>query len=436
MDAAEDEPQPTSPRSRPARRPAGRAWQPEVSDEVGAVLRRLAANPWLLPGRDDAAIGAVRRNRGAVRDAFARLGWVVVEERDLVRLRKSPPPRRRAWQATAPPPQVCSWFFLLVAAAEGMPPRCGIGQLARAARTAAAEAGLPATGDIRERRAIHAAFGLLGERGLVTAIDGDVGDFLDSDDAPVLLAVHHTRLLHVIANPGDLELLEDPARWLDRVEAEEDPARRMRRRLIDDTAVYAGDLDEAEADWLSRRVRGDDGGPLAEQFGLHLERRAEGAAFVVPDDAFRRARDLGDVGFPRPGTVAAAAVLLFGHAADSPLDPGPGPGWRGLHESTIRAVLADAAPDQPGWSADLVLDPAALAEHVTRLLDQVGLARRDDTSSDTVWWFSPMTARWTAQQPPPAKQTPRPAPAAQRYRGLPDELDLFGTDDEPEDPAP
>jgi hypothetical protein len=41
----------------------------------------------------------------------------------------------------------------------------------------------------------------------------------------------------------------------------------MRRRLIDDTVVYTADLDEAEADWLSRRVRGDDGEQIARHSG-------------------------------------------------------------------------------------------------------------------------------------------------------------------------
>src|SRR5690348_12010985 len=65
-----------------------RAWRPEADDEVAAVLRRLAATPWLVSDRDDEAIAAVRRNEDAVRSAIARLGWVAVIERDLARLRK------------------------------------------------------------------------------------------------------------------------------------------------------------------------------------------------------------------------------------------------------------------------------------------------------------------------------------------------------------
>src|SRR5207247_168331 len=82
-------------------------------------------------------------------------------------------------------------------------------------------------------------------------------DYVRDAGAEVLLAVHHTRLAHVIANVGPAEPDRDAAGWLAAVEREPDPARRMRRRLVDDTLVHTDDLDEAEAAWLSRRVRPD-----------------------------------------------------------------------------------------------------------------------------------------------------------------------------------
>jgi hypothetical protein len=111
-----------------------RAWRqrtgrPEAAAETAAVLRLLMVRPWLIAGRDDGAIATVRRNEAAVRDVLGRLGWVLVVERDFVRLRKSPPVRRYAWAAGGPSPLASSWFFLLVAAAESMPPRVSIGQL-------------------------------------------------------------------------------------------------------------------------------------------------------------------------------------------------------------------------------------------------------------------------------------------------------------------
>ena len=386
-----------------------RAWAPEADGETAAVLRLLAVRPWLVAGRDDEAISAVRRNLPAVREAVARLGWVLVVERDLVRLRKSPPARRGSWAACGPPPLVGSWFFLLVAAAESMPPRVGIGQLVTAARQAAAEAGLPAPGDIHERRAITAALRMLDERGVVERMDGDLDGFISDENAPVLLAVHHTRLVHVIANYGSVNPAANPAGWLEQVEWERDAARRMRRRLVDDAVVHTIDLDDAEADWLSRRVRGDDGAPLAAAFGLHLERRAEGAAFVMPDDAFRHPHELGPLPFPTTGTVPHAALLLADHASAAGHNTGaPGPGWLGLTHDEVAGRLAELAGIHGNWAAEYASDIERLAADVHVLLSGLGLVRRDGTGD---WWFSPVTGRWQASPDEPSERRPGRAAA-------------------------
>lgn len=382
-------------------------WLPEASAETAAALRLLSLRSWLVAERDDEAIGAVRRNLPAIREALARLGWGLVAERGFVRLRKSPPVRREAWTAQGPKPLEASWFFLLVAAAESAAPRVSLANLVSAARAAAAEAGIPAMNDINERRAIVRALRMLDERGVVIQIDGDVEGFIADEHAPVLLAVHHSRLGHVIANfaPGDPT--SEPAAWLDVLESEPDPARRMRRRLVDDALVHVADLDEAEADWLSRRVRGDDGGPLAMAFGLQLERRSEGAAFVVPEDAFRYLYELGGTPFPAPGTVPHAALLLCEHAAfagvSGSAECGPGPGWRGLSESKVRehlaALAAERADGRGGWRRELVEDPRHLAEDIKALLIALDLLRIRFDSAEAIWWFSPATGRWSS---PPA----------------------------------
>ena len=131
----------------------------------------------------------------------------------------------------------------------------------------------------------------------------------------------------------------------------------MRRRLVDDTLVYTADLDEAEADWMRRRVRGDDGEQLARAFGLQLERRSEGAAFVVPGDAFRYDRELGPAPFPSPGTVPHAALLLCGCAQTSGIADENRPGWLGMATADVQAHLAELADQfgvgRGGWRADL-----------------------------------------------------------------------------------
>lgn len=380
-------------------------WLPEASAETAAALRLLAVRPWLIAGRDDDGIAAVRRNLPVIREALARLGWGLVAERGFVRLRKSPPVRREAWATDGPTPLQASWFFLLVAAAESAAPRVALAHLVSAARAAAAEAGLPVTHDIIERRAIVRALKMLDERGVVIQVDGDVEGFVADEHTPVLLAVHHSRLGHVIANfaPGDPA--SDPPTWLELIEREPDAARRMRRRLVDDAVVHVADLDEAEADWLSRRVRGDDGGPLAMAFGLQLERRAEGAAFVVREDAFRYLHELGTTPFPAPGTVPHAALLLCEYAAFAGIsgssEQGKEAGWRGLSELKVREHLAGLAAERAdgrgGWRRELVEDPQHLAEDIRALLAALDLLRVRPAPDDvTMWWFSPATGRWSS----------------------------------------
>lgn len=412
-----------------------KAWAPEAGTETAATLRTLALQPWLLPGRDDDTIAAVRRNESAIRDVLSRLGWVLIVERDLIRLRKSAPERPEATATAGPAPLTCMWFFLLVAAAESMAPRCGLAHLVTGARAAAAEAALGVTGDLTERRAIVAALKLLAERGLVEPVEGNVEGFVSDENAAVLLAVHHTRLVHVVANPGAGDPSVDPQAWLDGVRSEPEPARRMRRRLVDDTCVHTIDLDDAEAAWLSRRVRGDDGGPLATAFGLHLERRSEGAAFVLPDEAFRHPRELGPLPFPVSGTVAHAALMLCDRAAvDGRTDQAPDLGWRSLSATRVHATLAGAAQAQTsgrgGWGRELAGDPALLATkvrdllvglHLLRLQPSAPHARTDGAGQGgeddgALWWFAPITGRWAGMSvnavAPPARPAPSP-PAVQ-----------------------
>jgi uncharacterized protein (TIGR02678 family) len=407
--------------SAPVRRE--RRWLPEQSDEIAAALRKLCVSPWLIAGRNDVAMGAVRRNFVAIREILSRLGWVVVIEKDFIRLTKSPPVRRDAWAAEAPTSLQASWFFLIAAAAESVAPRVALSQLVVAARAAAAEAQLEVTHDIVERRAIVRALRMLDTRGIVMQVDGDVEGFVENEDAPVLLGVYHARLAHLIAHFGAGDPVGDPRAWLEHVENEPDPARRMRRRLVDDTVIHVGDLDEAEADWLSRRVRGDDGAPLAAAFGLRLERRLEGAAFVVPTDAFRFLHELGPTPFPAPGTVAHAALLLGDHAAQvgtvSSGAEGPGPGWRGLGDEPVRRKLATLAAERAdgpgGWRHDLVEDPSRLVAEVKAMLTGLDLVRVRATESGlTNWWFSPALGRWT---PPTAFENDDRTPVIANGKG-------------------
>lgn len=244
----------------------------------------------------------------------------------------------------------------------------------------------------------------------------------------MLVEVHHTRLLHVIGHYGVADPVSDPEAWLATVTREPDVARRMRRRLVDDTVVHAVDLDTDEADWMSRRVRTDDGAPLAEAFGLHLERRAEGAAFVVPEEAFRFPFELGPLAFPGSGTVAHAAYLVVEWAQDNADEAAaPGPGWRRASDVDLCAKLTELADEATvgagGWRADLVADPTGLLRGaVAGLLTGLDLVRLDDGTGD--WLFAPVTARWRSTSAS-ARTTKRRRAAA----AVPLSLDFGGTDE-------
>jgi len=371
----------------------------DAEPEIARVVRTLAGRPWLVAGRDDEDIRAVRRNLDAVRGTFQRLGWPLVVERDTVRLMKSPPERIEDLAAVGPTPLAASWFFLMVAAAESQPHQVAIGTLAEAAKALAAEAGVPVTNERHERRAIVQALRLLIDRGIVEATDGSVDAYVDSDDAPVLLTIFHTRLLYVIPNfDVGTDPAEEPEWWLGGVTRESDHAIRMRRKLIDDTCVHTADLGPEEADWLSRRLR-DDGGPLAERFGLHIERRSEGAAFVVPDEAFRWPRELGPFPYPTTGWKPHFATLLADIVgAHGETSGGPGPGWRGMERFKVREHLNDIAArkraGRGGMPADLLDDLDGMHRQVEELLTGVGLLRQ----IDGWWWISPVIGRW---EPPP-----------------------------------
>jgi len=403
-----------------------RNWVPEANDDAAAALRILAASPWLVTGRDDDTIAAIRRNLPAVKEALNRLGWALVtDDREFIRLRKAAPQRAHAFAAGGPSPLAWSWFFLIVAAGESMQRRVSIGQLVAAARAAAAEAELNAPGDISERRAIVAALKLLDARGVIVQLDGEIDGFVHDENAPVLLEVHHTRLLNVIANFAPVDPVTDPQAFLDIICREPDIGRKIRRRLIDDTAVHVADLDADETAWLGRRSR-DDLEPLAAAFGLHLERRAEGAAFVAPEGSYRHLKELGPLAFPSPGTVAHASLLLCDHAnttgrTSMPADGAPGPGWVPLTDEAIGAFLTAAAAEQNagtgGWSRELAEDPTGVLLNAVRdMLEALDIVRLDasrseldDDSPATVWWFAPLIGRWERDPEPPApkKRTQR-----------------------------
>nr|WP_243847301.1 DUF2398 family protein [Microbacterium ulmi] len=150
---------------------------------------------------------------------------------------------------------------------------------------------------------------------------------------------------------------------------------------------------------------------------MTLERRVEGAAFVVPDDAFRHANELGPLPFPWTGTRGHAALLLSDHAATvGTQTDAPGPGWRGLTDTDVTGALASFAAEyatgRGGWSSEYSGDITHLAADVAELLTGINALRVIDAPASTafgpaasetgrqaVWWFAPVTGRWADNQP-------------------------------------
>ncbi|MFC9758552.1 hypothetical protein [Streptomyces sp. NPDC056921] len=69
-------------------------WGQEEDEEevVRQLARLLKTRAWLVGGRDDAAVEAVYRHRGALREVLAAVGCTLALEADLVRVYNPAPP--------------------------------------------------------------------------------------------------------------------------------------------------------------------------------------------------------------------------------------------------------------------------------------------------------------------------------------------------------
>ncbi|MFD5898665.1 DUF2398 family protein [Streptomyces sp. NPDC060366] len=375
--------------------------------EVAELARRLGVRTWLVGGRDDHLIEAVHRNAGALREVYGAVGWSLAVEPDLVRVHK--PGTAAGVPVDEGPAPKGVWFWLTAAALESLPERVGLGQVVAAARAAAAEAEVKVTQSGPERAALVGALAMLRVRGLLEEIEGRVEAFLEEEDPPVLLRVHHGRLLHL--QPRDVALDEygqwetdpgkDPQGWLATLHRPADPMVRVCGMLVDQAAVHACDLADEERQWFSDRLA-DEGCVVAEAFGLRVEHRVEGAAFVVPQGAYSSESELGPFVFPhrhrnRGGTVRHAALLLVDHLVGEGERGGamaPGPGWCGARAAEVVDRLGGLAVRHVRWAQEYRDRPERLAHDVRDLLEPSGLLRVVGGYDDW-WWVSPAAARWT-----------------------------------------
>ncbi|MEU8701622.1 DUF2398 family protein [Streptomyces sp. NPDC048680] len=399
----------------------------DEEEVVWQLARLLKTRAWLVGGRDDAAIEAVYRHRSALREVLAAVGCVLVVEPDLVRVYNPAPP------CSARLPQGNSaqgvWFWLTVSVLESLPVRARLGQVAAAARAAAAEIELPVTQSRTELSAFAAGLRRLCVQGVLEELEGRVEALVDGEeDPPVRLKVHHTRLLHVLPRGVQAEgrgqwaidPAEDPAGWLAGLARPADAGVRVCAMLADQAVVHTGDLDEDELRWLSDKGP-TDGGALARSFGLELEHRLEGAAWVMPQETYD-GHVAGRFRFPgrsrsHAGTVPHAALLLIDSFVSEGVRGGagaPGPHWCGMPKSRVVGRLGELAKRHAWWNKDLRGDLPRLAEDVRGVLEPEADLLRVTGGFEEWWWLSPAAARWTVL----SEQAPVPAQCGDVAKGV------------------
>jgi uncharacterized protein (TIGR02678 family) len=385
---------------------SGRRLVEDEQEAVAALVRRLRAQTWLIGGRDDELIDAVHRHAGAVRASLEAVGCMLTVEPDLVRVHVPVEPVALMPGGDAPEGV---WFWLTVPVLESLPPTAPLGRVVGAVRSAAAEAEIPVTQSQPELRALVTGLRMLCERGVLSELEGRVEDLMGgAHDPPVLLKIHHARLLHLlprsvplddegqwVSDPG-----QDPEGWLRSLLRPGDEGVRVIGMLADRAVVHIGDLDEAERQWFSTRLARE-GTRVAETLGLHLEHRLEGACLVVPEDICD-ARGLGQFRFPHrqqggSGTLRHAALLLIDYLSSEGERGGaaaPGEGWCGAAASVVVRRLGELAVRHTRWRGEYRQRPEQLAGQIRALLEEADLLRVTGGYEDW-WWLSPAAARWT-----------------------------------------
>ncbi|AEY86853.1 hypothetical protein SHJG_1577 [Streptomyces hygroscopicus subsp. jinggangensis 5008] len=377
----------------------------DEQETVASLVRRLRAHPWLVGGRDDELIEAVHRHAEAVRSVLEAVGCALTVESDLVRVHTPVEPVALMPGGAAPEGV---WLWLTVAVLEGLPSEVGLGQVVGAVRSAAAEAEIVVTQSQPELRALVTGLRMLCERGILSELDGRVDDLMDGEqNPPVLLRIHHARLLHLlprgvplddegqwVCDPG-----QDPRTWLHSLHQDGDPGMRVCGMLADRAVVHVCDLDDAERQWFSTHLARE-GARVGELFGLHLEHRLEGASLVVPEE-ISDDRVLGSFRFPYQqqggsGTVRHAVLLLIDYLTGEGERGGPaapGEGWCGAAASCVVRRLAELAVRHTRWRGEYRRRPEQLAAQIRALLERADLLRVAPGYEDW-WWLSPAAARW------------------------------------------
>jgi uncharacterized protein (TIGR02678 family) len=279
-------------------------------------------------------------------------------------------------------------------------------------RSDAATIGVQIGDTLPERRALVTSIGQLISWGVLSETDGTATGWGERRDE-ALLTINRPLLPHLLARPLSETAHPDELIGSDPL-VDDQPRRSLRRRLVENPLVRREDLSDAERDVLSRD-RTDLTRVLAENFGLTLEVRAEGAL------AYDSTGSLTDVAFPGNGTVKQAALLLLAELIDS-LQPQPGStatledgrviAGTTATRSQVDAALAElSATHGKAWGAAFVDNPERMREEVIAVLCEISLT----TATTDGLVIHPAAARYRPQ--------PYAAPPTRAARRLDDTAD-------------
>jgi uncharacterized protein (TIGR02678 family) len=317
------------------------------------AARHLLASPILTAAHQPAELDLVRHHATALKAMFAsQLGYALIVESGFARLVKAPlpvsAPVRPARRTTDDSPFTpATYVHLSLACAALLAPGVGeqilISALVDQIRADAAEQGLTITDGIGDRRQLVTALRHLTTWGVISETDGSLAAWGERAEAEALLSINRSLLVHLLPSPLHQYAAAHDT-WSQ--PPPEQPRRRLRRRLVENPALFRAELPSDELDVLSKE-RHEVARHLDENFGLVLEVRAEGVLAYDP------AGTVTDVDFPGSGSAKQAALLLLDELTTA------------LRPSAESAVLVDDVP-LPGSLAPWPLVDDVLTGLLTR----------------------------------------------------------------------
>jgi uncharacterized protein (TIGR02678 family) len=357
-------------------------------------------------GPDGDLLPLVYRHRAPLADLFTQtLGYRLVVQRQFARLYKATPGTDLPRTETGLSPAGYAYLALTIAALTGAGRQVLLSRLVADVRAATVEAGIAATDDVADRRALAAALRQLLALGVITETEGSLSEQLSE----ALITIDTDLLGQLLVGPlAEADSVDD----LLALAARPGPRgveHAVRRRLVEDPVTLYADLPAEQAEWLRRRARRESA-LLERCFGLITETRAEGVAVTDPEDY------LTDLIFPGASTVARIALLALPElladpepALDDDTEPEPRPDGRvPVTIGQVRLACERLVNDYPAaWSKQATENLAVLADDVLALLRAAGLAVPEPDEDG--WLVSPAAHRWVPEPDErPARENPVP----------------------------